>query len=91
MGKFDEEEFPLQRLISFQKLLEHYDVMAESDDPFLVSKAKYILEAQAPYPELREGFTDITLLEKHEKVIKIMLQDLFTSVLGRPLHYLTLI
>ena len=83
MGKFDEEEFPLQRLISFHKLLEQYDVMAESDDPFLVSKAKYILDAQAPYPELREGFSDITLLKKHEKVIKIMLQDLFTSVLGK--------
>lgn len=83
MGKFYEEEFPLQRLISFHKLLEHYDAMAESDDPFLAGKAKYILDAQAPYPELREGFTDITLLKKHEKVIKIMLQDLFTSVLGK--------
>ena len=83
MGKFLEEEFPLQRLISFHKLLEQYDVMAESDDPFLASKAKYILDAQAPYPELREGFADITLLKKHEKVIKIMLQDLFTSVLGK--------
>ncbi|MGB5499346.1 MAG: GAF domain-containing protein [Maribacter sp.] len=83
MGKFDEEEFPLQRFISFHKLLEQYDVMAESDDPFLVSKAKYILDAQAPYPELREGFSDIALLKKHEKVIKILLQDLFTSVLGK--------
>lgn len=83
MVKYYEKEFPLERLISFHKLLEHYDRMVESDDVFLASKAKYILEAQAPHPELRDGFTDVSLLKKHEKVINIILQDSFSPLLGK--------
>ena len=55
--------------------------MAQSEDSFLASKASYILNAQAPLPELRDGFSDISLLEKHKEVIQIILQDLFSSVL----------
>ncbi|WP_291869762.1 GAF domain-containing protein [Maribacter sp.] len=76
------EDFPLVRLISFNKLLQHYDEMANSDDEYLAHKAKYILDVQAPYPELREGFTDFNLLEKYKDVIKIILQDTFSSILG---------
>jgi len=83
MGKIHSEDFPLQRYISFHKLLEEYDRMAEGEDEFLAQRAKYVLEAQAPYPELREGFTDVALLKKHEKVIKIILQDSFSNVLTR--------
>ncbi|MBT8302180.1 MAG: GAF domain-containing protein [Maribacter sp.] len=83
MGKIYNEDFPLQRYISFHKLLEEYDRMAEGEDEFLAQRAKYVLEAQEPYPELREGFTDVALLKKHEKVIKIILQDSFSSVLTR--------
>ncbi len=83
MGKIYEGEFPLERMISFHKLLEQYDIMAESDDEFLARKAKYVLQAQAPYPELRDGFSDVALLKKYEKVIKIILQDSFSSVLSK--------
>ena len=40
------------------------------------------MEAQAPYPELRDGFTDLTLLQKHEEVIRFILQDAFSDILG---------
>ena len=83
MGEFNTEEFPLERRISFHKLLEQYDRMAEGDDEFLAQKAKYVLKAQAPYPVLREGFTDVALIKKHEKVINIILQDTFSTVLGK--------
>ncbi|MCP4977410.1 MAG: GAF domain-containing protein [Maribacter sp.] len=83
MGKIHTEDFPLQRYISFHKLLEEYDRMAEGEDEFLAQRAKYVLDAQAPYPELREGFTDVALLKKYEKVIKIILQDSFSNVLTR--------
>ncbi|SMC44523.1 GAF domain-containing protein [Cellulophaga tyrosinoxydans] len=79
----DSQQSPLNQVISFNKLLEHYDVMAKSDDKFIAEKAKYILNAQAPYPELREGFTDVALLEKHKAVIKIILQDTFSEVLTK--------
>lgn len=77
-----EKELPLQQLISFNKLLERYEHMSLSKDPYLVAKAKYVLEAQAPYPELREGFTDLSLLKKHERTIRTILQDTFPDVLG---------
>ena len=81
MKGLSEKISPLEHHISFNKLLEQYDEMADSDDSFLATKARYILNAQAPFPELREGFNDITLLEKHKEVIQIILQDLFSTVL----------
>ncbi|MGB5821055.1 MAG: GAF domain-containing protein, partial [Saonia sp.] len=82
MENYYKGELPLKSLISFNKLLEQYDVMAKSEDKFLAAKAKRILDAQSPYPELREGFSDISLLEKHADVIKIILQDTFSDVLS---------
>ena len=76
-------ELPMKRFISFDKLLRQYDEMANSKDPFLAKKAKYILDAQKPYPELREGFRDLKLLKKHERVIEIILQDSFSSILSK--------
>ncbi len=75
-------DLPMQHLISFNKLLEHYDVMAKSDDQFLAAKAKRVLDAQSPYPELRQGFTDVSLLKKHAKVIAVIMEDVFTDVLS---------
>jgi len=69
------------QLISFNKLLERYDAMAQSENALLAKKAKHILRAQAPYPILREGFSDIKLLEKHKEVIHIVLHDVFSEVL----------
>ena len=71
----------MKHLISFDKLLKRYDAMAESDDPLLAARAKEVLDAQAPYPLLREGFTDVGLLEKYKDVINIILRDSFAEVL----------
>ncbi len=76
-----EKIMPLKHLISFDKLLKRYDEMANSKDTVLAAKAKRVLKAQAPFPELRDGFTDVSLLEKHKKVISIILQDSFSEVL----------
>ena len=76
------ENMPIQQLVSFNKLLNYYDDLAKSDDAFLAAKAKRVLEAQAPYPELREGFTDLRLLDKHKEVINIIFEDTFSDVLG---------
>lgn len=77
------ENMPIRRVISFNKLLEYYDDLAKSDDEFLVAKANRVLNAQAPYPELREGFEDVALLKRHEAVIKIILEDTFADILGQ--------
>ncbi|MGI9551969.1 MAG: hypothetical protein ACR2MT_12280, partial [Aurantibacter sp.] len=75
MGSKKNVESPLTQFISFNKLLEQYEAMAKGDDEFLAKKAKHILKAQEPYPELRDGFQDVSLLEKHEDLIRLMLQD----------------
>ncbi len=77
------KESPLVQLISFNKLLEHYDVMAQSDDAFFAKKAQRILDAQVSYPELRAGFTDPALLDKYKEVIQILLHDIFSEVLTK--------
>lgn len=74
-------ESPLSIQISFNKLIEQYETMAQSKDAFLVSKAKRVLEAQKDIPELREGFTDLSLLKTYKKEIGIILEDSFSSVL----------
>lgn len=73
---------PLKPLISFDKLLRHYDALLNSSDVNLAKRAKVILEAQAPYPELRDGFRDLALLEKHKELIQLMLQDSFSPLLS---------
>ncbi|NJB71113.1 hypothetical protein GGR42_001575 [Saonia flava] len=76
-----ERDSPLIQLISFNKLLEQYDSMAKGKDKELAKKAQLIIDAQAPYPELRDGFSDLSLLKKHKDVINIILQDTFSEVL----------
>ncbi|MBT8272804.1 MAG: GAF domain-containing protein, partial [Bacteroidia bacterium] len=77
----DQFESPMKLQISFNKLIEKYEELAKSDDPFLVAKAKRVLHAQMPYPELRDGFSDVDLLEKYEEPISIILEDSFSEVL----------
>ncbi len=72
---------PVKHVISFDKLLMHYDKIKEGDDAFLSARASHILKAQEKFPELREGFTDVSLIEKYKDVIKIILQDVFSEVL----------
>ena len=76
------DTMPIQRVISFNKLLKYYDELAKSDDEFLAAKANRVLNAQAPYPELRDGFTDLTLLDTHKGVISIIFEDTFSEILG---------
>jgi hypothetical protein len=81
MMKIKDKEMPMEAFISFDKLLRQYDDLAKSDDPVLAARAKEVLDATAPFPFLREGFTDVDLLEKHKDVIKIILRDTFAEVL----------
>ncbi len=74
-------EAPLIQLVSFNKLLQQYDAMLESDNELLRQRAKYILDVQAPYPELREGFDDLSIIEKRKDVIHTILMDTFSEVL----------
>ncbi|UJH66230.1 GAF domain-containing protein [Allomuricauda sp. SCSIO 65647] len=74
-------EAPLIQLVSFNKLLQHYDDQLKSKDKNLAQRAKQVLDAQAPYPELREGFDDLSILEKRKDVISTILADTFSTIL----------
>ncbi|ASV30577.1 GAF domain-containing protein [Maribacter cobaltidurans] len=73
---------PLKYLISFDVLLREYERLSTSNDEIIAAKAKKILDAQKPYPELRDGFVDSELLEKHKDIISLILQDSFSPILG---------
>ncbi|WP_299885141.1 GAF domain-containing protein [uncultured Lacinutrix sp.] len=77
----DNLESPFTLKVSFDKFLNRYEELAKSDDEFVSAKAKRILKVQEPYPELRDGFSDMSLLKKYEKEIKFILQDSFSEVL----------
>ena len=72
---------PMRQLISFNKLLEQYEEQLNSADPSLVQRAKYILDAQKPYPELRDGFEDLSVLEARKDIIELLLADVFSGFL----------
>ncbi|MEZ4792545.1 MAG: hypothetical protein R2783_03480 [Gelidibacter sp.] len=79
----DHSESPLILKLSFDKLLKHYEALAQSDDEFVSVKAKHILSIQKDIPVLREGFSDLSLLTKYEREIKAILQDVFAPVLTK--------
>ncbi|MDC6352862.1 MULTISPECIES: GAF domain-containing protein [unclassified Robiginitalea] len=76
------QDFPAKFLISFDKYLRFYDRLAEEGTPYQQEKARRILKAQAPYPELREGFTEVEKLETHREILDVILQDAFSEVLS---------
>ena len=82
MVQHERKIMPVKHLISFEELLKKYDEHLEVDDSFLAATAERILYAQSEYPELRDGFSDFTLLEKYKDVIERILQDTFTEALS---------
>ena len=75
------ENSPLTAQISFHKVLEKLEEIAESDVDYRSDYAKALLRHAEPFPELREGITDLTLLDKHKLLIKNLLADLFPTAL----------
>lgn len=74
---------PLKLMVSFDKLLKHYEVLSQNDDEFIAAKARRVLKTASAYPELRDGFSDTSILKEREKEISIILQDSFSPVLTK--------
>ena len=84
--KFEDDLYrtsPLTLKIAFHKVLEKLEEIAESDVDYRSDYAKALLRHTQPFPELREGITEIGQLEKHEKLIKNLLADLFPTALAK--------
>ncbi len=76
-------ESPLELKVSFDKLLKHYESLAENVDEFIAAKAKRVLKTADKYPILRTGFSDMSVLKEREKEISLILQDSFSPVLTK--------
>ena len=76
-------ESPVMFKVSFNKLIKQYEELSKSKDESVVARAKKVLETQKSSPELREGFTDFSLLKTYEKEIRIILEDLFSELLTK--------
>ncbi|WP_303318274.1 GAF domain-containing protein [Flavivirga abyssicola] len=79
----DNIESPLNLKVSFNVMLKHYKALAKNDDEFVAARAKRILDMARAYPELEEGFSDVSLLKEREKEIAIILEDSFSPVLTK--------
>ncbi|MES2485978.1 MAG: GAF domain-containing protein, partial [Bacteroidota bacterium] len=74
---------PLIPKIAFHKVMEKLEEIAESDVDYRSDYAKALLRHTQPYPELREGISDLEQLDSHEKLIKNLLADLFPTALTK--------
>ncbi|CAL67016.1 cell surface protein [Christiangramia forsetii] len=76
------KDFPFDIHISFHKVIEQYEkevkeIESSISKEYMENMLKYISD----YPELTEGFEDPKLLKKFKEPIKILLDDLFPSIL----------
>ena len=77
------EEFPLDIQISFHKVIEQYEKeLKEIENGISKKYMEEMLDYISDYPELSEGFDDVKLLKKYREPIKILLDDLFPSILS---------
>ncbi|WP_271406209.1 GAF domain-containing protein [Tenacibaculum soleae] len=83
LKKFQNTELPLQLNVSFKKIytmLKEYKNSNSKNHPFDTSVNILIKEIEN-HPELIEGFSDLSLLKKHEETIDILLEALFPEIL----------
>jgi len=76
-------ELPMQFMISFEKVYSVYKKYADKEyenHPYHKS-AKIMIDEIQKHPELMEGFSDFSLLEKYEDQIDLILNPLFPESL----------
>lgn len=74
---------PFEVQVSFHKLIENLEEIAQSDVDYRANYAKGLLEQVATVPELRSGITDVKQIEQHKMLIRYLLSDLFPTALTK--------
>ncbi|KDN56355.1 GAF domain-containing protein [Flavobacterium seoulense] len=75
------KESPFKTLISFHKLIESLEEIAQSDVDYRSNYAKSLLKEIENFPELKTGIEDFSIIEENKKLIKNLLADLFPTAL----------
>ncbi|WP_027380127.1 GAF domain-containing protein [Chryseobacterium daeguense] len=74
------KEAPFQVFISFKKYLDVLEHIRYNDRlEYRVNYAQSLIEKTKNFQELRDGFQDTSLLEKHDELIRLLLADLFPT------------
>ena len=80
MADLYKQDAPFQVYISFKKYLDVLEHIRYNDRlEYRVNYAESLIEKTKNFKELRDGFQDISLLEKNEDLIKLLLADLFPT------------
>ncbi|WP_394660073.1 GAF domain-containing protein [uncultured Chryseobacterium sp.] len=80
MSDFYKKDTPFQVYISFKKYLDVLEHIRYNDRlEYRVNYAESLIEKTKNFRELRDGFQDISLLEKSEDLIRLLLADLFPT------------
>ena len=84
INTFKDIDLPLQLNVSFKKI---YDMLKKhtndnTKEPLFNASADLIIKEVDKYPELINGFSDLSLLKKHQNIIEILLETLFPEMLS---------
>jgi len=74
-------DLPLKIKISFEAVFEYLEKISEDKNHYLYATAVQLLEEYKAFPELRDGFEDLSLLDKYNKEIDKLLDILFPDLL----------
>ena len=77
----DNAELPLKLKISFEAVFDYLEKIALDENHYLQLTAINLLEEYKQFPELKQGFEDLNLLEKYKKEINKLLSILFPDLL----------
>jgi len=75
------KESPFKTLISFHKLIESLEEIAQSDVDYRSNYAKALLQEVEAFPQFRDGIEDLSLIENNEALVRNLLADLFPTAL----------
>lgn len=79
--KIEAFEAPFIAQISFHKLIEELENIAQSNVDYRANYANALLKEVERLPEFRTGIVDLSLIEEHSDLIKNLLADLFPTAL----------
>lgn len=80
MSNLYKKDAPFQVFISFKKYLDVLEHIRYNDRlEYRVNYAESLIEKTKNFKELRDGFQDTSLLDKHEELIRLLLADLFPT------------
>ena len=81
-NNIEDSQLPLKLNISFKKVIEVYKNYAIENNKFYHKSASKVVKELEKYPELEEGFSDFSLIEKYKEQIKLILKPLFPDLLS---------